>query len=316
MHSGKDRLSTMRFFREFEDNIGSASGSPACAEVGEPKLSVPNLKAVVALASARGGVGKSSLAVNLAAALAVKGRKVGILDADLNAPCVATMLGMRRIQAFAAAGLIEPAAGPLGLRLIGMDLLGAAGSSFVEAPEAEDADLMNHEPAEPDESQMLRRLLAETRFGFLDLLLIDLAPGLDHFERISKLANLSGVVFVTQSSDVALRSMHPAIDLAARNATPLLGIIENMAGFYCGQCQSVRPLFPQGDALGLRREFEPSILGHLPFDPRWAESCDRGIPFIRQYADSPLARKVLALAERLELAVSAHAGTAQVSAKP
>lgn len=305
----------MRFFREFEDNIGSASGSPAGAEVGELKLSVLNVKAVVALASARGGVGKSSLAVNLAAALAVKGRKVGILDADLNAPCVATMLGMRRIQAFAAAGVIEPAAGPLGLRLIGMDLLGAAGSSPVEAPEAENADLMSHEPAEPDESQMLRRLLAETRFGFLDLLLIDLAPGLDHFERVSKLANLSGVVFVTQSSDVALRSMHRAIDLAARNATPLLGIIENMAGFYCGQCQSVRPLFPQADALGLRREFEPSILGRLPFDPRLAESCDRGIPFIRQYADSPLARQVLALAERLEQALSAHAVAAQVSAK-
>ncbi len=306
----------MRFFREFENNIGSASGSPAGAEVGEPKLSVPNVKAVVALASARGGVGKSSLAVNLAAALAVKGRKVGILDADLNAPCVATMLGMRRIQAFAVAGLIEPAAGPLGLRLIGIDLLGAAGSAFVEAPEAEDADLVSRESAEPDESQMLRRLLAETRFGFLDLLLIDLAPGLDHFERISKLANLSGAVFVTQSSDVALRSIRPAIDLAARNATPLLGIIENMAGFYCGQCQSVRPLFPQGDTLGLRREFEASILGRLPFDPRLAESCDRGIPFIRQYADSPLAKKVLALAERLEQAVSAHSMAAQTSAKP
>ena len=306
----------MRLFREFEDNIGSSSGSPARAEVGELKLSVLNVKAVVALASARGGVGKSSLAVNLAAALAVKGRKVGVLDADLNAPCVATMLGMRRIQAFAAAGIIEPAAGPLGLRLIGMDLLGAAGSSPVEAPEAENNDQVSHEPAEPDESQMLRRLLAETRFGFLDLLLIDLAPGLDHFERISKLANLSGVVFVTQSSDVALRSMRRAIDLAAQNATPVLGIVENMAGFYCGQCQSVRPLFPQGDALGLRREFEPSILGRLPFDPRLAESCDHGVPFIRQYADSPLARKVLALAERLEQALSAHAGAAQVSSKP
>lgn len=305
----------MRLFREFENNAAPEGGTHGGDEVGELRLHPINVKAIVALASARGGVGKSSLTVNLAIALALKGRKVGILDADLNSPCIATMLGMRRIQAFQAAGVIEPAAGPLGLRVIGIDLLGG---DFSPTPVfgTETTASAAQEPAALSESQALRRLLAETRFGALDLLLIDLPSGLDHFERMARLAALSGVLFVTQSTDLALRGVRRAIDVAAENSTPLLGIIENMAGFYCGHCQSVRPLFPQGDTMGLRREFESSILGRLPFDPRLAESCDRGVVFVRQYADAPLAKELIALAERLEHALSARAQSGRASAPP
>jgi len=306
----------MRLFGEFENSTEPEGGTHGGNEVSELRLRPINVKAMVALASARGGVGKSSLTVNLAVALALKGRKVGILDADLNSPCIATMLGMRRIQAFQAAGVIEPAAGPLGLRVIGIDLLSGGGSSATPVFGTETTAPAAQAPAASSESQALRRLLSETRFGALDLLLIDLPSGLDHFERMARLAALSGVLFVTQSTDLALRGVRRAIDVAAENSTPLLGIIENMAGFYCGHCQSVRPLFPQGDTMGLRREFESSILGRLPFDPRLAESCDRGVAFVRQYADAPLAKELIALAERLEHALSTRAQSGRASAPP
>jgi len=306
----------MRLFREFENSAEPEGGAHGADQASELPLHPSNVKAIVALASARGGVGKSSLTVNLAVALALKGRKVGILDADLNSPCIAAMLGMRRIQVFQAAGVIEPAAGPLGLRVIGIDLLSGGGAPPMPVFGMEAAPPVVHEPAPLSETQTLRRLLTETRFGALDLLLIDIPSGLDHFERLARLAALSGVLFVTQSTDLALRAVHRAIEVAAENSTPLLGIIENMAGFYCGHCQSVRPLFPQGDTLGLRREFESSILGRLPFDPRLAESCDRGVVFVRQYADTPLAKEIIALAERLEHALSARAQAGRASVPP
>ncbi len=306
----------MRLFREFENDAPTGAGAPGGDRSDEPRIHPASVKSIVALASARGGVGKSSLTVNLAVALALKGRKVGILDADLNSPCIATMLKMERIQAFAAEGIIEPAAGPLGLRLIGIDLL--SGGDVFSAPVLgiETSAPIAREPVAPSESATLRRLLTETRFGALDLLLIDLPSGLDHFERMARLADLTGVLFVTQSTDLALRGVRKAIAVAAENSTPILGIIENMAGFYCGHCQSVRPLFPQGDTMGLRREFESSILGRLPFDPRLAESCDRGVAFVRQYAEAPLAKELVGLAERLEHALASRAQGARTSTLP
>lgn len=304
----------MRLFSESENNVESEGGAHGVNEISEVRPHPTNAKAIVALASARGGAGKSSLAVNLAVALALKGRKVGILDADLSSPCIATMLGMRRIQVFQAAGVIEPAAGPLGLRVIGVDLLSSSGHSPTPVFGLENDSAPHQEPAAPSDSETLTRMLSETRFGALDLLLLDLPSGLDHFKRIAKLANLSGVVFFTHSTDLALRGVRHAIDVAAESLTPMLGIVENMSGFYCGHCQSVRPLFPQGDTIGLRREFEASLLGRLPFDPRLAESCDRGVMFVRQYADAPLAKELIALAERLEQALSARGQSARAAA--
>jgi len=304
----------MRLFSESENNIDSEGGANGVNEVSEVRPHPTNVKAIVALASARGGTGKSSLAVNLAVALALKGRKVGIIDADLSSPCVATMLGMRRIQVFQAAGVIEPAAGPLGLRVIGADLLSGAQHSAMPVFGLENDAPAHEEPAAPSDFDTLARMLSETRFGALDLLLLDLPSGLDHFKRIAKLTNLSGVVFFTHSTDLALRGVRRALEVAVETSTPMLGIIENMSGFYCGHCQSVRPMFPQGDTIGLRREFEASLLGRLPFDPRLAESCDHGVMFVRQYADAPLAKELIALAERLEQALSTRGHNGRAAA--
>jgi ATP-binding protein involved in chromosome partitioning len=299
----------MGLFADSENSAEPDGVTHGIGAVAQFRVHPANVKAIVAFASARGGVGKSSLGVNLAVAMALKGRKVGILDADLNSPCIAAMLGMRRIHAFQAAGVIEPAAGPLGLRVIGSDLLNN-GSPAISVFDSDDAAPEPPEPAVLTDVEKLNRMLAETRFGALDLLLIDLPAGLEYFKRIAAQADLSGVVFVTQSSDLALRGTRTAIDAAAKSSTPLLGIVENMTGFYCGHCQSVRPLFPNGDTMGLRRELESSLLARLPFDTRLAESCDRGVAFVRQYAESPLAKEITALAEKLEQALAARTQTA------
>ena len=302
----------MGLFGDSENSAEPDRGTNDVGAVAQFRIHPANVKSIVAFASARGGAGKSSLAVNLAVAMALKGRKVGILDADLGAPCIATMLGMRRIQAFQATGVIEPAAGPLGLRVIGSDLLNN-GSHPISVFESDETAPEPQAPAALTDVEKLNRMPAETRFGALDLLFIDLPAGLDHFKRIAALADLSGVVFVTQSTDLALRGTRSAVEAAAESSTPLLGVVENMTGFYCGHCQSVRPLFPNGDTQGIRRQLESSLLARLAFDTRLAESCDRGVPFVRQYADSPLAKEIGALAERIEQALAARVQTANAA---
>src|SRR5262249_47485740 len=155
----------MRLFGDPDNALDTGDVPQGPETVNRFRVRPANIKTIVAFASARGGTGKSSLTVNLAVALALKGRKVAILDADLASPCIATMLGMRRIQAFQASGVIEPAAGPLGLRVIGSDLLGSGTSSPVSLFENEDVAPVAPEPVAMTDSERLRQLLSETRFG-------------------------------------------------------------------------------------------------------------------------------------------------------
>lgn len=266
------------------------------------------VRAVVAMTSAKGGAGKSALTVNLAAVLASRGKKVGIIDADLCSPSVATMLGIGRVRLSAIGGGIEPAGGPLGLRVVAADLLAAGSPAPIDLSGGEPAmvESGDGESQGRERAASLAYFLERTSFGGLDLLLVDLAPGPQQFSQLVKAAPMSCAVLVTQPSGLALRAARSAIEAARRENLPLLGIIENMVGFYCENCRLVRPLLPQGGAGGLAREFELPILGRLPFDPRLADFCDRGEIFARRQADAPLAKQLDEVAQRLEEAVAAR----------
>lgn len=260
-----------------------------------------NADAVIAIASAKGGVGKSVIAVNVATALALRGRKVAIVDADLNAPSVIRMLAMKQPRGMPMAEGIEPAAGPHGLRVVSSEMIAggeAPAISFLEDAGAAAA------PAESAQEicygDALARMLSLTRFGALDVIIIDVAPGAARLHQLAQIAPLTNVVLVSHSSEQAVAATRHVIRLAAKFGAPVTALLENMAGFNCDGCRSVRPLMPEGNLAGVATEFSLPILARLPFDPRLAEASDRGVLFVYQYAETPLGKNLLGLAQDVE----------------
>lgn len=271
-------------------------------------LKLPDVGAVVAVASARGGVGKSAVCVNIAAALAMAGRKVGIIDADLNSPGLLGMLGLKPLRRFAPSEEIDPASGPLGIRVVASSLLAdgePAGFSFIETDEPP-APVPSHNGARPleiDHRAAIRRLLG-SRFGPLDVMLIDLGSGLSQLHYLAEVVELTGVVMVTHPSESAVRATHEALKTIAHADIAVLGLVENMLGFNCDSCHTVRPLFPQGNFPGLAHLVEIPILGRLPFDPRLADCAERGALFLREYADAPLTKQFATMAANFEQVIA------------
>jgi ATP-binding protein involved in chromosome partitioning len=283
-------------------------------------LKLAEVRAVVAVASARGGVGKSAICVNLAAALAMAGRKVAMIDADLNSPGLLPMLGLKPLRRFAPGEEIDPASGPLGIRAVASSQLAdgePVAFSFVDTDEAlpPAASLNGARPLEIDYGSALRRLLG-ARFGPLDLMLIDLASGLSNLHRLAEVICLTGVVMVTRPSEASVRATQDALKTIAHDGIPALGLIENMLGFNCDSCHAVRPLFPQGNFPGLALATEVPILGRLPFDPRLADCAERGALFVREYADAPLSKQFAAIATNLEQEIARRLAQPRVVEEP
>ncbi len=281
-------------------------------ELTRVKVNLTPVRSVVAFASAKGGVGKSAILTNVAVALALKGRKVGLLDADLDSPSVAAMLGMKRARLYPTADGIDPASGPLGLRVVASNLLVESEPPPLSLTEEEPPTISNGaRPVELTRPQMLRRLLGQTRFGALDFLLIDVAPGLGEMGLIIRTAPITGLVLLTHPSVLGVQAVKAALQAAARTGTPVMGIIENMTGFYCESCHSMRPLLPHGDLAALVRDKGPAIMARLSFDPRLADACDRGAPFVKECADAPLAKQLVEVATRLDELLAAQPRPAQ-----
>jgi len=284
---------------------------PANSAVHTPYPGLAQVKAIVAFASAKGGTGKSTMVTNFAAALALKSRKVGIADADLDAPSAATMLGLARVRLISAVGGVEPANGPFGIRVIandpaaGQPLMNFAADDGVWEPNG-----TTHDNAE--EFSSLDDLLTRARFGALDLLMIDLAPGFRHAVRLSQLIERAGVVMVLHASGISIGAVRRSLEQARREQVKVIGLIENMQGFYCGNCHSVRPLLPRGDVGALARDFNVPILGRVPFDSRLAESCDNGRPFVREYPDAPVTKLINEAAAALMAAFATPPAVEQV----
>jgi ATP-binding protein involved in chromosome partitioning len=256
------------------------------------------VKAIVAFASAKGGTGKSTMATSIAVALALKGRKIGIADADLDAPSVAEMLGLPRVRLIPTNEGVEPANGPFGIRIIAND------PSWSQPPVSFALDDAQWEPngltpAASEKFTSLDDLTVRARFGALDLLLIDLAPGFANAARLSESVDRVGVVMVLPASGISTGAVRRALEEARRKRIRMVGLIENMQGFYCGSCHSVRPLLPRSDVGALARDFDLPILGRVPFDSRLAEACDGGHAFVREYPDAPVTKLINEAAQNL-----------------
>src|SRR6202166_3828792 len=316
----------MRIFSDYEINGAGKLPIDAAAEGRERiRANLSQVGATIALASARGGVGKSMLAVNIAAALALKGKKVAIVDADRNSPSVAAMLGMKPSRNFPMVEVFEPAAGPHGLRMVSSAQLSggeAPAISFANYDQDYDqdgqADGVAAAPAIPTPALLsysgaLHRILGQTQFGSLDLLIIDLASGLDRLHSVAAMVSLDGVLLRSHPSEHDRHAARHALEIANALGAPIVGIVENMIGFNCDGCRQVRPLWPEGNLHGVARENKVPIIARLAFEPRLADSSDRGALFVREYASTPTGKGLLDLASQVEamIATATRARTAQ-----
>lgn len=299
----------MRFFTE----AGPANVRPHSSQLEA-------VGSVVALASARGGAGKSALTVNIAIAAVQAGAKVGILDADLNAPSITGMLGMRPPRRPAPLDWIEPLAGPLGLRVASCDLIpdrASAPASFLEE-DIEPAPANGGRPLIVSYSQTLRTLLTQTRWGNLDLLLVDLSCGIEALGRFIEIEPRGAIVLATHPSGQSAHATGEMLEFLKASRAAVLGIVENLVGFNCDRCHSVRPLMPQGAIAALAAAARVPVLERLAFDPRLAETNDHGRFFVRDHADTPLAKQFAALARAFKQAprLTSRAESPFVAAHP
>jgi ATP-binding protein involved in chromosome partitioning len=296
----------MRVFSEFADTASNGTGEKAHHDPEAVQRNLASVKATLVLASAKGGTGKSLLAVNIAGALAHAGRKVGIMDADLNAPSIFAMLGTKAPLRFLSNEGIEPAAAPLGIRVISAELLSESQRPAMSFLDEEPVAPVAPPPVQLNHSGALRRMLSQTRFGPLDLLIIDLAPGLEDLYRMMRMFTPTGVILVTHPSGSGAVAMRHALDMNKEIAAPIIGTIENMVAFACDTCRSVRPLFPHGETSRIARDADIPIIARLPFDPRFAESSDRGRIFVSESSDAPIGKQLTEMARQIDAMLTAR----------
>src|SRR5262245_29467047 len=263
----------MKRYRDIAGDGGSNIVGQVEAQQARLTTRLREVRAIVAVVSGKGGVGKSSVTANLAAACARAGDRVGVLDADLNGPTMAKMLGVRGAALVVGPGGVTPPADALGIRVMSMDLLLADDATPLawQAPTQAEA----HTWRGSMEANALREFLADTEWGALDLLLVDLPPGTDRLVTVCSLVPvLAGTIVVTIPSDVSQLVVRRSLPVAAQTRAAALGLIENMAGLFRGP-----------DAEALARDAGIPFLGRVPFDADLAQAADRGESIVSSAPD-------------------------------
>jgi ATP-binding protein involved in chromosome partitioning len=281
--------------KSYHDIVGDG-GSRVLEQVTAQRARIAEaltgVRHLVAIGSGKGGVGKSTLTLHLAGALRARGLRIAILDADFNGPSQARMAGVQGAEFVPGR---HKAALPRTSNGIGVFSMG----SLVPESEALDfesaANGESHTWRATREFALFGEILASFDWGELDLLMFDLPPGA---ERTVQYADYLGArtafLLVTIPSEVSRGVVARSIAALSNRKHRLLGYIENMRGYYCRECKSVKPLFASGG----EAEFAIPCLGAVPFDPELARHCDRGIPF-PELAETPVRRAIDQVAQRL-----------------
>jgi len=239
---------------------------------------------IVAVGAGKGGVGKSTVAVNLAVALAQEGRRVGLLDADIYGPSAAVMTGCTDHQAQGDAHQRVIPAQRHGVRVVSIAFL---------LPEDQSAVVWRG----PMVGKMIQQLLTNVAWGELDYLIVDLPPGTgDAVLSLSQTVPLTGAVVVTTPQDVALLDVLKAMEMFEQVKVPVVGVVENMAGFTCPKCGETTDIFLKGAGRKAAERFKVPLLGSLPLDPAVPPGGDGGEPILVAAPDSATARAFASLA--------------------
>ncbi|HZF18816.1 MAG TPA: iron-sulfur cluster carrier protein ApbC [Burkholderiales bacterium] len=254
---------------------------------------VPGVKNIVAVASGKGGVGKSTTAVNLALGLAAEGASVGILDADIYGPSQPTMLGITGRPESKDGKTLEPMVGH-GLQAISIGFLIDIDTPMVWRG--------------PMVTQALEQLLKDTRWRDIDYLVVDMPPGTGDIQlTLAQKVPVTGAVIVTTPQDIALIDARKGLKMFEKVGIPILGVIENMSTHICSNCGHEEHIFGQGGAERMCREYGTELLGALPLDIRIREQADSGKPTVVADPDGRAAEIYRAIARRLAVKIAESA---------
>ncbi|APV51760.1 Fe-S-binding ATPase [Betaproteobacteria bacterium GR16-43] len=246
---------------------------------------VPGIKNIIAVASGKGGVGKSTTAVNLALALAAEGASVGMLDADIYGPSQPLMLGITGRPTSRDGKSMEPMEGH-GIQAMSVGFLIDADTPMVWRG--------------PMVTQALEQLLTETKWRDLDYLVVDLPPGTGDIQlTLAQKVPVTGAVIVTTPQDIALIDARKGLKMFEKVNIPILGIVENMAVHICSNCGHAEHIFGEGGGARMSKDYEVELLGSLPLDIRIREQADAGKPTVIADPEGPVAKIYRDIARRI-----------------
>lgn len=248
------------------------------------------IKHVIAVISGKGGVGKSTITVNLAAAFARKGKQVGILDADIHGPSVPRLLGLTGQQVKVGPPGAFPVTGPLGMKVVSIDFF---------LPEEKIPTIWRG----PLKMTAIRQFLSDIVWGKLDVLLIDLPPGTgdEPLSIAQLLPSIDGVLIVTMPSELSSAVVKKAITFARKVGMPIIGVIENMSSYICPKCGDKIDIFQSGGGKKMAEENGVPFLGSIPIDPNVSADSDKGTPFVIRHADSPATKAFIEIVNKVEV---------------
>ena len=247
------------------------------------------IKHKIAVISGKGGVGKSTVTVNLAAAFALRENRVGILDADIHGPSVPRILGLTGQRIKVGPPGAFPVAGPLGIKIVSIDFF---------LPEEGLPTIWRG----PLKMTAIRQFLSDIVWGELDILFIDLPPGTgdEPLSIAQLLPEIDGVIIVTMPSELSRAVVKKAITFAQRLGMPIIGVVENMSGFVCPTCGDKIDIFQSGGGKKLAEEADVPFLGSIPIDQKVSMSSDKGSPFVIDDAISPAAKAFIEIVKNVE----------------
>jgi ATP-binding protein involved in chromosome partitioning len=249
---------------------------------GPQKIALPGIKSVVAVASGKGGVGKSTVAGNLALALRLQGQRVALLDADIYGPSVPIMMGLGQVDPEKTQFPIEK----FGIKLMSMGFLVNPNQAVIWRG--------------PMIDKYLRQFLMMIPWNDVDTMVIDLPPGTGDAQlTLTQAVPLSGAVIVTTPQEVSLIDARKGLEMFRQVRVPVLGIVENMS-YFTGDDGKRYDIFRHGGGRKLAAEAGVPFLGEIPIDPRVAECGDAGEPIVQKHPDSPIARSYQELAKTVQ----------------
>ncbi len=263
-------------------------------KVQEDLKPLPSIANIIAVGSGKGGVGKSSTAVNLALALKAQGARVGLLDADIYGPSIPSMLGVSGQPATDGEHIIPKEAH--GLKVMSIGFLVEEGSAMIWRG--------------PMVTSALQQLLGDTAWGPLDYLVIDLPPGTGDIQlTLAQKIPVAGAVIVTTPQDIALLDARRAVNMFRKVDVPVLGVVENMSTHICTACGHEEAIFGHGGGEAMAKDFEIPLLGRLPLSMEIRSALDEGTPTVIKDPNSPMAKAYSSMA--LKTAGALVSGAAQ-----
>ncbi len=252
------------------------------------KARMSKIKHKIAIISGKGGVGKSTITVNIAITFALDKNKVGILDADIHGPSVPKLLGLEGQQVKVGPPGAFPVTGPLGMKVMSIDFF-----SDEQMPTIWRGPL---------KMRAIRQFLSDIVWGELDFLFIDLPPGTgdEPLSVAQLLPEMDGVIIVTMPSELSSSIVKKAIKFAQRLNLPIIGVVENMSGFVCPSCGEKTDIFQSGGGKAMAKQAGVPFLGSIPIDPKIGLDSDKGKPFVIEHENSPATKVMMEIGKEVK----------------